>query len=175
MQPARSVTLWRSYQRSVVRNTRPRWGMRGPVLVTFTTSSTLSPTLAVCVPETSTDAVIGSGLEHRPVASRRATSPPSFICLPSADPFNSPLNGLGVFCATCVGRDASNPCIPLFVALAREERGSPRPGSCRDRELHRQRAAGARPQPDRQEEPVAPGQPQPQPRGEPDPKPFAVP
>src|SRR5437016_9164870 len=33
--PPRSVILWRSYQRSGVRKTSPRWGMAAPVLVTL--------------------------------------------------------------------------------------------------------------------------------------------
>src|SRR2546428_12800422 len=54
--PPSSVILWRSYQRSGVRKTSPRWGMAAPVLATLITSWTASPTLAAWLPPPSTAA-----------------------------------------------------------------------------------------------------------------------
>lgn len=49
--------------------------MRGPVLVTLTTSCSDAPTAAVAVADASTDAVSGTGAEHTPARSTMATTP----------------------------------------------------------------------------------------------------
>src|SRR5437879_13021453 len=80
--PPRSVILWRSYQRSGVRKTSPRWGMAAPVLVTLITSWTVSPTLAAWLPPPSTAAARSTGAEPEPAARSEATSPTNYRSRP---------------------------------------------------------------------------------------------